>query len=155
MSRTKKLRASLALGVLAALITALLTVGIAGGATFAGAELEFAGDTAAQAAGQVEVPVECVGGPTGFCAGTLTLSSHGRRSTSTFSVQGGSSETVAVPLPVESARPAGEDRRGGNDDAAARPGGHPQGNPAPPLGPTPVRRVAAAVRPQLYLDFGR
>jgi hypothetical protein len=97
MDRTKKLCASVALGLLAALLMA----GIASGATFAGAELEFAGDTAVQAAGQVEVPVECIGGPAGFCAGSLTLSWHGKQSTSTFSVQGGSSETVAVPLPVE------------------------------------------------------
>jgi len=67
--------------------------------TFAGAELEFAGDTAASAGGQVAVPVECVGGPTGFCSGSLTLSWHGQRSTSSFAVQGGSSDTVAVPLP--------------------------------------------------------
>jgi hypothetical protein len=100
MDRSKKPQGSIALGVLTALIAALLTAGIAGGATFAGAELEFAGDTADQTAGQVEVPVECIGGPTGFCAGTLTLSWHGKRSTSTFSVQGGSSDTVAVPLPA-------------------------------------------------------
>lgn len=101
MKRTKKLQITAALGVLTLLIAALSSAGIAGGATFAGAELEFAGDTAGADAGQVAVPVECVGGATGFCSGTLSLSWRGKRSVSTFSIQGGSKDTVLVPLPVE------------------------------------------------------
>jgi hypothetical protein len=100
MARTKKLWAALSLAVLVSLTAALLSGASAGAAPFAGAELEFAGDTAAYEAGEVAVPVECVGGPTGFCSGALTLSSRGRKATSTFSVQGGSHETVLVPLPA-------------------------------------------------------
>jgi hypothetical protein len=98
MERTGKLRASIVLGGLALLAAALLSGGIAGAAPLAGAELEFAGDTAEFSAGQVAVPVECIGGPTGFCAGTLSIYSQGRKSLSTFSVQGGANETVFVPL---------------------------------------------------------
>jgi hypothetical protein len=36
----------------------------------------------------------------GFCSGTLSLSGRGRKAVSTFSVQGGSRETVLVPLPA-------------------------------------------------------
>lgn len=84
-----------------------LAGGIAGAAPFAGAELEFAGDTAGYTAGQVEVPVECVGRSTGFCSGSLSLSWRGKKSVSTFSVQGGSRDTVLVsPAPAGGARPA-------------------------------------------------
>lgn len=104
MDRTKKLWASTALGILALVLAAPLSGGIAGAAPPAG-ELEFAGDTAAYAAGQAAVPVECVDGPTGFCSGTLTLSARDKRSTSTFSVQAGHRETVFVPLPGDGGRP--------------------------------------------------
>jgi len=100
MKRTKKSRLSVVLGTLADSIAALLSTGVAGGATFAGAELEFAGDTAGYEAGQIEVPVECIGGPTGFCSGSLTISWHARRSTSSFSIQGGSHDTISVTLPA-------------------------------------------------------
>ena len=93
------------LGTLAVLVAGILSVGTAGGATFAGAELEFAGDTAEYAAGQVAVPVECVGGPTGFCSGTLSVTARGKRSVSTFSIQGGSHDTVTVPLPEGRGQP--------------------------------------------------
>jgi hypothetical protein len=102
MERTKKLPALAALGALALLVAAILSAGTAGGATFAGAELEFAGDSGEYAAGQIAVPVECVGGPTGFCSGTLSISWRGKRSVSSFSVQGGSSDTITVPLPAGS-----------------------------------------------------
>jgi hypothetical protein len=101
MERTKKFGASIALASLALLIAALLSGGSAGAAPLVGAELEFAGDTAELAAGQVAVPVECIGGTAGFCSGTLTLSAQGKKSVSTFSVQSGTKETVYVPLPGE------------------------------------------------------
>jgi hypothetical protein len=100
MAKTKKLWVALSLVLLVALTAALATGGTAGAAPFAGAELEFAGDTAEYAAGEVAIPVECVGGPTGFCSGTLTISSRGKKSTSTFSVQGGARESISVPLPT-------------------------------------------------------
>src|ERR1700742_4049432 len=102
MSRTKQIRALSALGTIAILacLAAFAVVGSASATVPAtGMELEFAGDTATLAAGQVEVPVECVGESTGFCSGALTLTLHGRRSVSTFSVEGGQDETVFVPLP--------------------------------------------------------
>ena len=96
-----KLRASVLLGVLTALIAALLSTGIAGAVTFTAAELEFADDTADYTAGQVEVPVECVGGPTGICSGSLTLSWRGKRTVTAFSVQGGNRDTIVMSLPRE------------------------------------------------------
>lgn len=105
MARTKKLWAALSLAVLVALVAALTSGGSAGAAAFAGAELEFASDTAELAAGEVAVPVECIGGPTGYCSGTLTVSSRGKKSSSSFSVQGGSHETISVPLPLGAGHP--------------------------------------------------
>ncbi|HTT94041.1 MAG TPA: hypothetical protein VMF55_05175 [Solirubrobacterales bacterium] len=105
MERTKKLRLSLVLGGLALLTAALLSGGIAGAAPLAAAELEFAGDTAELAAGQVAVPVECVGGPSGFCSGTLAIHAQGKKSVSTFSVQSGGRETIFVPLAGEPTGP--------------------------------------------------
>ena len=99
MAKAKRLRTSLILAVLVALVAALLSGAGAAAAPFAGAELEFAADSAEYAAGEVAIPVECVGGPTGFCAGDLSVSWRGKKAVSTFSVQGGSRETVLVPLP--------------------------------------------------------
>lgn len=90
-----------ALGVLAILVGAMLSIGAADAAPTGAMELEFAGDTAAYAAGQAAVPVECVGEPAGFCSGALTVSWQGKKSVSTFSVRGGSDDTVFVPLPAE------------------------------------------------------
>lgn len=92
--------------ILAVLACLALTAGTAAAST-TGMELEFSGDTAELAAGQVAVPVECFGESTGFCSGTVALSFNGKRSVSTFSVQGGHAETVVVPLPVQARnRPA-------------------------------------------------
>jgi hypothetical protein len=73
-----------------------------------GLELDFAGDSVGAVAGEVAVPVECSGVPTGFCSGTLSLSWNGRRSVTPFAVQGGSQERILVPLRVEAraGRPA-------------------------------------------------
>jgi hypothetical protein len=107
MAKTKKLWATLSLVALITLVAALISGGTAAAAPFAGAELEFAGDTATYAPGEAAVPVECIAGPTGFCSGTLSLSWRGRKSVSTFSVPGGSRETVLVPLPAAAGgRPA-------------------------------------------------
>lgn len=103
METIKKIRSLSALGTIAML--ACLGVFASGSLASAttsgqGTELEFAGDTAEYAGGQVAVPVECVGEPDAFCSGTLALSWHGKRSVSTFSVQGNHAETVLVPLPI-------------------------------------------------------
>jgi hypothetical protein len=66
-----------------------------------GLELDLAGDSVGAVAGEVAVPVECSGLPTGFCSGTLSLSWNGKRSVTPFAVQGGGRETILVPLRVE------------------------------------------------------
>lgn len=97
----KKNRTLSALAVIAVLGCLALSATPAAAFTAGGMELEFAGDTAVNAAGQAAVPVECIGEPTGFCSGTLTVSWQGERSVSTFSVRGSSAETVFVPLPPQ------------------------------------------------------
>src|SRR5690242_16774939 len=101
MKRTKKLRAASALVVLAIVACAMLAAGTAAAARAAGMEIDFAGDTAKYAAGQVAVPVECVGERTGFCSGTLTLFWQGKKSVSALSVRGGGDDTIFVPLSTE------------------------------------------------------
>ena len=90
-------------------------------------EAEFGGDTAQYAAGQVEVPIECHGARTGFCSGSLTLTAQGKKSVSTFSVQGGGNETVFVPLPAQA--------RTGRSKVAATV------TTTQPLGPATVRKA--------------
>jgi hypothetical protein len=104
-TRTDKMKI-LASTTIALLACLALWAGTAAAVPGTGTELEFAGDTAELAAGQIAVPVECVGESTTFCSGTLTLSWHGKRSVSAFSVEGGHDETVIVPLPNK-----GVDRR--------------------------------------------
>jgi hypothetical protein len=99
-SRTDKMKI-LASTTIALLACLALWAGTAAAAPATGMELEFAGDTAELSADQIAVPVECVGESTGFCSGTLSLSWHGKRSVSAFSVQGGYDETVIVPLPIK------------------------------------------------------
>src|SRR5436190_5144146 len=101
MEKRKNQMKILAAAILAVLACLALTAGGAAASSTTGMELEFSGDTAELAAGQVTVPVECIGESNGFCSGTLTLSFAGRRSVSTFSVQGGHAETVVVPLPAQ------------------------------------------------------
>jgi hypothetical protein len=98
MTKSKKIQTLSALVVIAALACLAFAAGTGIAAPTGATELEFAADTAEAAAGQVAVPVECVGEPTGLCSGTLALSWHGKRSVSTFSVIGGSRDTVFVPL---------------------------------------------------------
>jgi hypothetical protein len=64
-----------------------------------GVELVFAGDTARSLAGEVAVPVECLGESRGFCSGTVTLSRAGRHRTIPFSTRGGGRESLLVPFP--------------------------------------------------------
>lgn len=61
----------------------------------------FATGTARQLAGNLAVPVRCLGEPTDFCSGVLTLASGGHKVSVPFSVQGGSAESVFVPLRLE------------------------------------------------------
>jgi hypothetical protein len=63
--------------------------------------LVFSTGTARQVAGNLAVPVRCVGGSTDFCSGVLTLSGSGHKTSIPFSVQGGSGESIFVPLRLE------------------------------------------------------
>jgi hypothetical protein len=65
-----------------------------------GMTLVFANGNAHAVAGNVAVPVECLGAG-GFCSGNVTLSRSGHRISVPFSVEGGSKETIYVPLRVE------------------------------------------------------
>lgn len=67
---------------------------------FARASAELAGDSAL-------VPVRCAGTAEALCSGTISLSVHGHRTESPFSVTSGGERTVAVPV-------------GGGDLAGAR-----------------------------------
>jgi hypothetical protein len=68
--------------------------------------LAFAGDSAHIVGGQVAVPVECEGTPSGFCSGTVTLTRGGQRASAPFAVRGGADETLYVPFRLEvSGRP--------------------------------------------------
>src|ERR1700709_310586 len=102
MEKAKKHQMKILASTIVALIACLaVAAGSAVASPATGMELEFARDTAQLSAGQVVVPVECVGEPTGFCSGTLAISFRGRRSVSTFSVQGGHDDTIEVPMPAE------------------------------------------------------
>jgi hypothetical protein len=98
MIKSKRLQTLSALAVLVAIACLAFSAGTGAAVPSGAEELEFATDTAEAAAGQVAVPVECIGEPTGLCSGTLAVSWHGRRAVSTFSVLGGNRDTVLVPL---------------------------------------------------------
>jgi hypothetical protein len=63
--------------------------------------LVFTTGTAREVAGNLAVPVRCLGESTGFCSGVLTLSGGGHKTSIPFSVQGGSGESIFVPLRLE------------------------------------------------------
>ncbi len=65
-----------------------------------GMSLVFANGKTHAVAGNVAVPVECLG-ENGFCSGNVTLSRAGHRVSIPFSVEGGGKETLYVPLRLE------------------------------------------------------
>jgi hypothetical protein len=92
--------------LLAAVCVALLApsgIASAASSTFlspgTGVELVFSGDTARSLAGEVAVPVDCLGESRGFCSGTVTLSRAGRHRTVPFSIRAGGHESLLVPFP--------------------------------------------------------
>lgn len=102
--RTEKSRK---FGRLAALLTVLgvsacLAVPASAGAdslASAGAmSLVFSSGQAHEAAGNVAVPVQCVGAGDGFCSGVVTLSHSGHHISTPFSVRAGGTEVLFVPL---------------------------------------------------------
>jgi hypothetical protein len=83
------------------LVGALALPAAAGADSIAsGSSLVFANGKTEAVAGNVAVPVECLGSGTGFCSGNITLSRSGHRVSIPFSVENGSKETVYVPLHV-------------------------------------------------------
>lgn len=63
-------------------------------------ELVFAGSAVNRVGDQLAVPVECLGDAGGFCSGVLTLSRGGRHTSATFSVRGGSRDSLFVASPT-------------------------------------------------------
>ncbi len=63
--------------------------------------LVFTTGAAREVAGNLAVPVRCLGESTDLCSGVLTLSGSGRKASIPFSVQGGSGESIYVPLRLE------------------------------------------------------
>ncbi len=68
--------------------------------------LVFTTGTAREVAGNLAVPVRCLGEATDFCSGVLTLSGSGHKTSIPFSVRGGSSESIYVPFRLEGGRRA-------------------------------------------------
>jgi hypothetical protein len=68
--------------------------------------LVFTTGTAREVAGNLAVPVRCLGESTDICSGVLTLSGSGRKASIPFSVQGGSGESIYLPLRLEDGRRA-------------------------------------------------
>lgn len=60
--------------------------------------LSFARDTARLVGPDALVLVKCTGSRIGICSGTVTLSAGGRKHKAPFSVTGGSSQSLAVPV---------------------------------------------------------
>jgi len=74
--------------------------------------LVFGTTTARTVGGAVVIPVECLGARRGFCAGVVTLSWGGHRSSEPFSVRGGGKDTLFVPLRIDRTHSGGVKVRG-------------------------------------------
>jgi hypothetical protein len=84
-------------------IAACLSVPASAGASSSDAgamSLVFASGQTHEAAGNVAVPVQCLGSGDGFCSGVVTLSRSGHSISIPFSVRGGGHEVLFVPLRV-------------------------------------------------------
>jgi hypothetical protein len=93
-----RLRAS-AVAAVAALALALPAAASAGGTALPGqGSLFFARASAKLAGDSALVPVRCAGTAEALCSGTISLSVHGHRTESPFSVTSGGERTVAVPV---------------------------------------------------------
>lgn len=86
-----------ALGV-AACLAIPASAGAEASASSGAMALVFASGEAHEAAGNVAVPVRCLGPGTGFCSGVVTLSRSGHGISIPFSVRGGGREVLFVPL---------------------------------------------------------
>jgi hypothetical protein len=69
-----------------------------------GMTLVFAGSKAQNEAGNVAVPVTCLGDGHEFCSGEVTLSHQGHHISIPFSVRGGGREVLFVPLRLHTVR---------------------------------------------------
>lgn len=63
-----------------------------------GMSLVFASGKTKSVAGDVVVPVQCIGDGPGFCSGNVTLSRNGHHISIPFSVRGGGHDVLFVPL---------------------------------------------------------
>jgi hypothetical protein len=98
---SKRLGMFLGLLSLAGCAAVPASAGAESGPPIAAMTLVFVGETAHVAGGDLAVPVECLGGQTGYCSGVLTVSRGGQRSVVPFSLKGGSAESLYVPLRLE------------------------------------------------------
>ncbi|HEY0277912.1 MAG TPA: hypothetical protein VGC32_06555 [Solirubrobacterales bacterium] len=96
----------MSIGVLAVAACAALPAAASAAPPSASTSLVFTTGTARPAAGLLAVPVRCLGESTGFCSGVLTLTSGSRKASIPFSVKGGSTESIYVPLRLEGTRRA-------------------------------------------------
>lgn len=96
---TKNVKGLASLLCVFALVGAAFLPATAGaeGAVSQGMSLVFATGKAKSVAGNVAVPVRCLGGE-GYCSGNVTLSRDGHRISIPFSVRGGGQEVLFVPL---------------------------------------------------------
>lgn len=95
-----------AIGALGIVACTALSAGAAAAPPSESVSLVFTTGTAREVAGNLAVPVRCLGKSTDFCSGVLTLSGSGRKVSIPFSLQGGSAESIYVPLRPEGARHA-------------------------------------------------
>lgn len=101
MKKSGKTAGSLAALLCVLGIASLITPAGAGAEnslTGGGLTLVFSGGKARSVAGNVAVPVRCIGAGHGFCSGNVTLSRRGHHISIPFSVQGGRNEVLFVPL---------------------------------------------------------
>ncbi len=84
------------IGVASAAIPA--AAGAIGPAGAAETTLVFANGKTRGVAGNVAVPVQCLGSGGGFCSGQVTLSRNGHHASIPFSVRAGGEEVLFVPL---------------------------------------------------------
>jgi hypothetical protein len=87
------------LTTLAVIVTVTPAFAAASSPSMTSGTLVFAGARArAIGPANIAVPVRCLGGEAEFCAGAVTLMRNGHRHSVAFSLRGGSSQSLFVPL---------------------------------------------------------
>lgn len=102
LARLRSVRFRAGLGLLAA-TCALAIIALPGAAAAAPTpsselSLAFPSESAHRVGSQALVLVKCLGSETSTCSGTLTLTTSGNKHKAPFSVSGGTSQNLTVPL---------------------------------------------------------